>query len=121
MKIDFKKLFFIFLIILIIISILTFIDYIVHLLNEEYAVPFYYFTNKIIYGTIFGFITYLFIRKLNLLTKALILSAVVSTLLQIRYFLQGYPLYFVILFLIIHFIILAPTAFIIFKLTKKWV
>jgi len=82
-------------------------DYFFHQLSAEYAVPPHYFPNKIIYGTIIGFVTYwLFVKVKPPLLKSLIFSAAIAVLLQIRYFLEGYPLDFVVLFLFIHFAIL---------------
>lgn len=114
-----KKLFWMFIIILGIILLFTLGDYFVHILDEEYAVPSRYFTNKIIYGTIIGFISYLFIRKQKIGIKSLLFSLIVSLLLQTRYFLEGYLLSFVILFFFIHFIILFPISWIIFYLFDK--
>ena len=120
MKINIKKLVITFVIVLAIILIFALGDYFIHLLDEEYAVPSRYFPNKIIYGTIFGFATLLFLRKQKIFVKSLIFSAVVTLLLQVRYFLEGYPLDFVLLFLAIHFGILLPTSLIIFKLFEKY-
>ncbi len=86
--------------------VFTFFDYVIHSLSQDYSVPAWYFTNKILYGTIIGFVTYLFVRKKPIIQKSIILSAVVSILLQIRYYLYGYSVQFVLLFLVIHFIIL---------------
>ena len=119
MKFKFKNLFLIFLIILGIILIFTFFDYLAHLIKQEYSVPARYFTNKIIYGTIIGFVTYLFIQRKKLLTKTIIFSLVVGILLQTRYFLEGYSIYFVLLFLVIHFIILFIISYITFRLLNK--
>lgn len=110
----------IFLSVLIIILIFTLIDVIVHSLSEEYAVPDYYFRNKIIFGTIIGFIAYLFVKKRKLFVKSLIFSAVVSILLQTRYFLEGYPLKFVIEFLFFHFLMLIIVSLICFKIFDKF-
>ncbi|MDP3026221.1 MAG: hypothetical protein Q8N63_00825 [Nanoarchaeota archaeon] len=104
----------------IIVLIFTLIDVLVHSLSEEYAVPDYYFRNKIIFGTIIGFVTYLFVKKIRLLAKSLIFSAVVSILLQIRYFLEGYPLKFVIEFLFFHFLMLIVVSLICFKIFDKF-
>ncbi len=107
------------LIVFLIILIFTLIDAFIHSLSPEYAVPDYYFRNKIIFGTIIGFITYLFIKNKSLFTKSLIFSVVISVLLQIRYALEGYNLKFVIEFLFFHFLILLFTSIIIFK-SKKY-
>ncbi len=116
----FRNLILIFLSVFIIILIFTLIDILVHSLSEEYAVPDYYFRNKIISGTIIGFVTYLFIKKSGLFIKSLILSAVVSILLQIRYFLEGYPLKFVIKFLFFHFLMLIFVSLICFKIFNEF-
>lgn len=116
----FKRFFLWFIIVLVIILFFTFIDYIVHNLNEEYAVPSYYFRNKIIYGTIIGFFSYFIIRKRTILNKSLLFSLTISLLLQIRYFLEGYSKEFVFEFLIFHFLMLLPLSFIAFKIVKKY-
>ena len=100
----------------IIISILTIIDYFLHSLSPDYAVPSYYFRNKVIFGAIIGFIVLIFAQKLSISKKSAVFSAVVSLLLQVRYFLEGYPKKFVLEFLFIHFLILLPVSWIIFKL-----
>lgn len=114
-----KNIVFSFLVVLGIILIFSFIDYLIHLLSKEYAVPSRYFTNKIIYGTLVGFVSYLFLRKRNVIVMSFVFSLVVSVLLQVRYFLEGYSTYFVFLFLIIHFIILWPVSWLVFKLFKR--
>ena len=107
-------------IVFLVILVFTLIDAFVHSLSEEYSVPDYYFRNKIIFGTIIGLITYLFIKKNSLFVKSLIFSAVVSILLQIRYFLEGYSLKFVIEFLFFHFLMLLPASLIIFRIFDKF-
>lgn len=102
-----------------VILIFAFIDFLIHSSSEEYAVPSYYFRNKIIFGTIIGLIAYYFIRRTRPLAKALLFSAAVSILLQIRYFLEGYPIKFVIEFLVIHFAILLPLSLLFFYLFRK--
>lgn len=116
-----KKNFLILLIIFIIVLLFTFFDYLVHQLSEEYAVPSRYFRNKIIFGTIIGAIAYFFAKKQKLFLRALIFSAAISVLLQIRYFLEGYPLDFVFGFLAIHFLILTAVSLMVFKLTGKYI
>lgn len=108
------------LIVFLIILIFTLIDALVHSLSADYAVPDYYFRNKIIFGTIIGFVAYLFVKNKSLFTKSLIFSVTISVLLQIRYALEGYNLKFVIEFLFFHFLILLFTSIIIFKLSKKY-
>lgn len=107
--------------ILAIIIIFAGLDYLTHKVSPEYDVPSYYFKNKIIFGTVIGYIACLLFRKKQLLTKSLLVSLFVSVLLQIRYYLEGYPKDFVFLFLGIHFIILLPVSFALFKFSEKWV
>ena len=112
------SLFLIFSVILFIILLFTLVDYFIHLLSEEYSIPPYYFRNKIIFGTIIGLIIHFFIKKQKPLVKSLIFSAMISILLQIRYFLEGYSRTFVFEFLFFHFLILLPISFIVFILLK---
>ena len=119
-KFEFDKAALALVVILGIIVIFAEFDFLIHLLKVEYSVPDWYFTNKVIYGTIIGFFTYLFIKNTAPLKKSLIFSVVVCTLLQVRYAISGYyTASFVILFLIIHFLILFPLSYIVFKLAKK--
>ncbi len=118
-KLNFKNLAFIFLAVLLIILIFTFLDFLVHQLKEEYSVPSYYFRNKIISGTIIGFIASLVLRKEKLFPKTLMFSLIISALLQIRYFLEGYSLKFVIEFLVFHFVILFVVSLLIFKFLEN--
>ena len=117
--VDFKKLILIFLAVLAIVLIFYVFDFLAHSSSPNFGVPSYYFKNKIIYGTLWGLIIYYFIRKLRPINKALIFSAFVSTILQIRYYLEGYQKLFVFEFLFIHFIILLPASWIIFWLLRK--
>lgn len=118
-KLKVKGYVYILLMVLLIIGIFTLIDFVIHSLSEEYAVPDYYFKNKIIFGTGIGFIAYLLVRKKNLLAKSLFFSAIVSVLLQFRYFLEGYSVKFVLEFLFIHFFILLVVSFLVFKISEK--
>ena len=115
---DFKRGFVALIFIFEVILVFTFFDYIIHAISPDYTVPSYYFTNKIIYGTLIGFVTYLLVRKKPLVQKSAILAATVSVLLQIRYLLVGYPLSFVLLFLVIHFVILFIVTYIGCKIAK---
>jgi len=97
----------------------SFFDYLIHSLSEEYSVPPRYFPHKILYGTIIGFVALLVTRKQKILTRSLIFSAATSIILQIRYYLEGYPKDFVFLFLGIHFVILLTISFCSFKFLEK--
>ena len=113
-----RNLILIFLIIFAVILLFAFFDYLLHSLSEEYAVPPRYFPNKIMYGTIYGFFIFLFVRKQSPFMKSFLFSLIVDVSLQTRYFLEGYPFDFVFLFLILHFIILFPVSWVFFKLIK---
>lgn len=117
-KNNYKRISLVVLTILVVIIIFTFIDYLFHILKEEYAVPSRYFTNKIIYGTIIGLITYYFVRDKQPVIKSLIFSGVISILLQIRYFVEGYNIDFVVLFFFIHFAILLIVSYLSFKILE---
>lgn len=108
-----------FLAILLVICIFAGLDYIAHSFSAEYAVPSYYFRNKIIFGTLIAFITNLIVAQKSLRTRALIVAAVTCILLQTRYALEGYPMDFVVLFLFIHFAILVPTYLGVFHFMPK--
>ncbi len=114
-----KKITLSFLLILGIILIFTLIDYFFHQLSPEYSVPSRYFPNKIIYGTLIGFIMFWLLATMKRpWLKSLFFSGVTVIFLQIRYFLEGYPLNFVIEFLFIHFAILYLVSWLSFKFIK---
>lgn len=119
-KFGVKEVVLLFLLSLGVVLIFALFDYFVHSLSESYSVPSRYFSNKIIYGTLIGFIALLVLRKQNTLVRSLVFSGVVSVLLQIRYFLEGYSKSFVFLFLGVHFLILLVVSFAFFKLLEKF-
>lgn len=92
--------------ILLAISLGTILDFWAHELDIRFSVADSYFTHKIFYGTLWGFVGYLVFRK-YLTTPfriAFAISAVPAALLQIMYYIQGHLLtWVVILFLILHF------------------
>lgn len=93
--------------VLTVIVIGTIIDYIVHSASESFYVPFEYYRNKVIFGVFYAFIflhvwRWLGVKRAEWL--ALTAFGTVAVLLQVKYFLQGYDLFFVILFLFLHFL-----------------
>ena len=116
-RLNIKKTAFIIIAIFAIIVLFTAVDYFVHYLSSEYAVPSYYFRNKIIYGAVYGAIIYFFVRNQTPFKKALFFSGI-AVLLQIRYFIEGYPLDFVLEFLAIHYLILLPISWLAFRYIK---
>src|SRR3989304_916677 len=103
-RLNFERILLTITIIFIAVVIFTAIDYLVHGLSPEYSVPDYYFKNKIIFATIIGSIVYFFIKKRVFWQKSLIVSLVTAVLLQIKYYLQGYPKEFVFEFMLFHFL-----------------
>lgn len=113
-----SKLPYIILAIIFVMAVFYTLDYFSHALSEEYAVPSYYFKNKIIYGLLFMFVTYFFVRKSSPIKKSIWISTITAILLQANYFFQGYPLDFVILFLFLHWIMIFLPSLLAFYLLK---
>lgn len=106
--------------VLIIVCIATAIDFAVHSIKEEYSVPFDYFTNKIIFAAFWGMVVLIVFHKTkSVRKKAILFSAIVSIILQTRYFFQGYEIKFVFLFMILHFFMFLIPAWIIFNYKKE--
>lgn len=103
-----------------VILIFALLDFLTHGLSESFAVPGYYFKNKIIFGIIYGLVIYLFTEKMKPLKRALIFSGIIAILLQVRYYLGGYAKWFVFLFLGLHFIMLLASSWIGFWISKKY-
>ncbi len=90
-----------------VILLFTILDHAVHVLESAWKVPDYYFRNKIPFGFLWGVAgIFLAERTRGVWFKALLFSGLVAVALQVRYFLEGYPVSFVLLFLLFHFIIL---------------
>src|ERR1035437_9813777 len=102
-----QKIIFSSIVLMVVILLFTIIDHSIHGLENAWSVPDYYFRNKIPFGFLWGIVGLLLARKVqNIWLKALVVSSIIATTLQLRYFIEGYPLDFVIIFLFIHFIIL---------------
>ncbi len=102
------------------ILLFTLSDFVVHSIRLDWSVPEYYFRNKIIFALIFGVILFfVLVRIKNNVLKAGIFALVICTLLQIRYFLEGYNLSFVVIFWLIHTVILFALAWPLFYLIRK--
>ena len=113
--------FFTSIIILTVILLFTIIDHSIHVLKLAWSVPNYYFRNKIPFGFLWGIIGFYCTHKSkNIWIKALIFSCIVSVALQTRYFIEGYALNFVLIFLLIHFIILYFLSSIMFIVFSKY-
>ena len=116
---NYKKNLKIIILVLAVIVIGTVIDYFVHSTNPDFSVPAEYFINKIIFGTVWGSIFVFILRRYIKNPRALAagVSLGVAIVLQTKYFLQGYNLYFVFLFMILHFLMFLVPAWLLFK---KW-
>lgn len=95
------------LLIFIAILIGTIFDWFIHQTSRSFTVPTEYFPNKIIFGTFWGFVAFKILRNYvkvkNLNHIAFYMSLFVAVILQTKYFLQGYELYFVFFFMFVHF------------------
>lgn len=122
MKKKFSENIFIGIVLLTVILLLTIVDHSIHNLQSAWGVPDYYFGNKIPYGFLWGIVG-LFLAKnySNIWIKGLIFSGTIAVTLQTRYFIEGYPLNFVFLFLLIHFLILYPLSIIMFLVFNKYI
>ena len=102
---------------LIVVLVATTIDYIVHSLNESFYVSFDYFTNKVIFATVWGIVgLFIFRNYIKNPTKlAIATSAFIAVVLQTKYFLQGYALFFVFLFMFLHFLMFLVPSIPIFR------
>ena len=106
--------------ILLIITLGTAIDWVVHHTSSNFSVPFEYYPNKIIFGAFWGFVSFKVLRHWfkTPFSIAAGICAVVSIVLQTKYFLQGYDIRFVILFMFLHFGMFILPAIPIFK--RHW-
>ena len=98
----------------------TCIDWFVHNSDPEYAVPDYYFRNKIIFGVFWAFIFAQLYRKIgDWRVKAVLVPLSFVGLLQFNYYFQGYSLDFVISFMFVHFFAFLPASFFIYYYYDK--
>lgn len=105
---------------LVLILAFTAVDYFFHSLFPEWSVPDYYFRNKIIFGFLLSIpAVWVSLKLSNIWGKALVFSLIISVLLQLRYYFEGYSLNFVLTFLLIHFLILYVLSSIMFIINKK--
>lgn len=96
-------------------------DYFVHSLEEYWSVPPHYFWNKVPAAYLLAIIGLFLSTKIrNIWLKTTIVGGFTAVLLQGKYFIQGYPLDFVILFLFIHFAILYPLLALMFWINNKY-
>lgn len=103
--------------ILLIAVVATIIDYFVHSTNPSFEVPAEYYRNKVIFATIWGLIAVWILRNWvrNPTKLAVAMSAVIAVVLQVKYFLQGFDLFFVFLFMFLHFVMFLIPAIPIFR------
>lgn len=105
---------------IILILVFTGVDYLFHSLLPQWAVPEYYFKNKIIFGFLWSILALFASFEFHKIKyKALVFSLIVSIVLQLRYYLEGYSLGFVLTFLVIHFAIFYVLSFVMFNSIDK--
>lgn len=122
MKEKLFKVAFYLIVLLIVILLFTVIDHVIHGLNGAWSVPEYYFRNKIPFGFIWGVMGLFLAKKIkNIWLKAIVFSGTIAVTLQVRYFIEGYDLNFVFLFLLIHFIILYFLSLGMFLIFNKYI
>jgi hypothetical protein len=122
MSLKLKKSIFIGIVLLILILLFTIVDHFLHGLDNAWSVPDFYFKDKIPFGFLWGIVGMLFARKIkNLWCKAVIFSGIIAVTLQFRYFIEGYALSFVLLFLMIHFIVLYFLSIGMFSIFNRYI
>lgn len=122
MENKFSENIFIGIVLMTVILLLTIIDHSIHGLESAWGVPDYYFSNKIPFGFFWGIVGLFFAKNIkNIWLKSLVFSGTIAVTLQTKYFLEGYPLDFVFLFLLIHFLILYPLSIIMFLVFNKYI
>lgn len=111
-----SSLFYIGISLLVVVLLFTFFDYLIHSMKADWGVPEYYFRDKIPFGFLWG-IAGLYVARwfMSIWWKALSVAGIVATTLQVRYFVEGYPLDFVVIFLLFHFIILYILSLVMFS------
>lgn len=98
----------------------TALDFLVHTTSPAFAVPDFYFRNKIIYATIWLLVGIaLFWRVRAPFWKSVYATAFFAVVLQIRYYLIGYPLWFVFGFMVVHFVVFLPAVYWVFRMRPK--
>ena len=94
----------------------TLLDYGVHLISPAFAVPDYYFRNKIIYAMLWLLVGLaIFWRVRSPEYKALWVTLSLAVILQTHYYLVGYPLWFVLFFALVHFVVFLLPVYVIFR------
>ncbi len=117
-----QKHLFVGIVLMIVILLFTIIDHFLHSLENSWSVPDYYFKNKIIFAFLWGVVGLFAARRIEKLwLKAFVVSSIISVTLQTRYFIEGYNLNFVLLFLLFHFIILYILSLIMFRIFKRYI
>ena len=106
---------------LLIVVLGTIMDWAIHSLSPAFYVPLEYYRNKVLFGVGWSLVGLFFYRWLGIKRAeylALAIFFTVAVFLQAKYFLQGYDLFFVILFLFLHFFMFFIPGVIIFRRYK---
>ncbi len=101
----------------------TIIDYFVHSSRAAFYVEPEYFRNKIIFGAVWGLLSFFVLRDWlhirNPKQLAWGVPALIALFLQTKYFYQGRDNFFVFLFLVLHFLMFLPFSYWIFIRFQK--
>jgi hypothetical protein len=97
----------------------TLIDWAVHSSRDAWYVTADYYSNKILFGVVWGVFSVYLLRKVLAVNTwkgmALGVPAMIALFLQTKYFYQGRDLSFVVIFLFLHFLMFLPASFFIFR------
>jgi hypothetical protein len=107
--------------IILVIFLGTIIDFVAHQTSPRFWVPWEYYPNKILFGSLWGFLAILIAKRYTQNPKYLAfwMSLFVAVILQTKYFLQGYDRFFVFNFMILHFLMFLAPGIWIFKKYEK--
>jgi len=94
------------------------LDYVAHSFSEEYAVPSWYFTHKIIYGSLMMVAALVMTRHVAPFWRSVI-NASIGAFLQIRYAIMGFSTDFVVLFAFVHAAAIVVPTWIVLMVAKK--
>lgn len=100
--------------------VFTFFDWLTHSASPYLSVPSWYFSNKIIFGTVIAYITSLIFAKRTLLSQAALITFITVTLLQIRYYLIGYAWWFHAIVYPEHLFFLFIATYLALRMLKKF-
>lgn len=119
-KLTFKEIVLRFALMLAAVLAFTGLDWFVHQSHPTLSVPSWYFTNKILYGTLWAFLSSLTFRTQGIPKQAALITFITVSLLQINYIMSGYyTLFFHAVVYTEHLVFLYLTSFIALKTLSR--